>query len=178
MIAKFFKIFIILLFYQGPLYAKTKILNDFNSDYLSSYFSGIYAYDNKENFKALKFFKSSKLLIKQHNAYLERYIYSLVLEGKVKEATNEIKQNLTEENSNFFEVYLLLTLDSLKKKNYKKSKDYLQQSYQFINNDRIALIIAETLRQYLFVFEENKISPAKKILEIYHLLMKFFKGVI
>ena len=102
-------------------------------------------------------------MIKQHNSYLERYIYSLVLEGKVKQATNEIKLNFTKDNSNFFEAHLMLALDSLKKKNYKKSKDFLEQSYKFINNDRYALIIYETLKQYLYVFEENKIQKTKKI---------------
>ena len=50
-----------------------------------------------------KFFKYSKLLIKEHNTYLEKYIYSLVLEGKVHQAANEIKQNSTENNSKFFD---------------------------------------------------------------------------
>ena len=59
---------------------------------LSNYFSGIVAYDNKDNSEALKFFKSSKLLIKHHNSYLEKYVYSLVLEGKISKAINEIKK--------------------------------------------------------------------------------------
>ena len=162
MLIKYFKLFLILLFYQGPLYSKSKTLNDFNLLYLSNYFSGIVAYENQDNFKALKFFKSSKFLIKQHNSYLERYIYSLVLEGKVQLATNEIKKNLTQNNSKFFEAHLLLALDSLKKKEYKKSKNHLEQSYAFINNDRVSLIIAETLKEYLYVFEENKILNTKK----------------
>ena len=157
MFKKFFKLFLILLLYQSPLYSKSNNLNDFNSRYLSNYFSGIVAYKNLENSEALKFFKSSKFLIKKHNPYLERYVYSLVLEGKVKQATNEIKQNLTKNNSIFFEAYLLLALEKLRNKNYKKSKEYLLKSYAFIDNDRISLIIAETLRQYLYVFEENKI---------------------
>ena len=161
MLIKFFKFALILLFYQSPLYSKSKTLNDFNSHHLSNYFSGIVAYENNDNSQALKFFKSSKSLIKQHNSYLENYIYTLVLEGKVQQATNEIKQNLTEDNSNFFEAHLVLALDSLKKKNYKKSKEHLQRSYEFINNDRLSLIIAETLKQYLYVFEENKISKTK-----------------
>jgi len=136
-------------------------LNDFNSHYLSNYFSGIVAYDNKDNSKALKFFQSSKILIKKHNSYLQKYIYSLVLEGKVRQATSEVKQNLTKNNSNFFEAHLILALDSLKKKNYKKSNKHLKESYKFINNNRLNLIIAETLKQYLYVFEENKI-PVKK----------------
>ena len=161
MLIKFCKLILILLLYQSPLYSKSKTLNDFNSGYLSNYFSGIVAYENKNNFKALKFFQSSKPLIKSHNSYLEKYIYSLVLEGKVQQATTEIKQNITKSNSNFFEAHLILALDSLKSKNYKKSKEHLQNSYKFINNDSAALIVAETLKQYLYVFEENKISNMK-----------------
>ena len=161
MLIKFFKFALILLFYQSPLYSKSKTLNDFNSHHLSNYFSGIVAYENNDNSQALKFFKSSKSLIKQHDSYLENYVYTLVLEGKVQQATSEIKQNLTEGNSNFFEAHLVLALDSLKRKNYKRSKEHLQKSYEFINNDRLSLIIAETLKQYLYVFEKNKISKTK-----------------
>ena len=161
MLIKFLKFVLIILLYQSPLYSKSKTLNDFNSRYLSDYFSGIVAYENGDNSQALEFFKYSKLLIKEHNTYLERYVYSLVLEGKVHQAANEIKQNSTENNSKFFDAYLILALESLKKKNYKKSKYYLQQSYEFINDNKISLIIAKTLKQYLYVFEENKI-PNKK----------------
>ena len=161
MLIKFFKFALILLFYQSPLYSKSKTLKDFNSHHLSNYFSGIVAYENNDNSQALKFFKSSKSLIKQHDSYLENYVYTLVLEGKVQQATSEIKQNLTEGNSNFFEAHLVLALDSLKRKNYKRSKEHLQKSYEFINNDRLSLIIAETLKQYLYVFEKNKISKTK-----------------
>ena len=161
MFIKFFKLALILLFYQSPLYSKSKTLNDFNSHHLSNYFSGIVAHEKNDNSQAIKFFKLSKPLIKQHDSYLEKYIYSLVLEGKVQQATGEIKQNLTDNNSNFFEAHLILALDSLKRKKYKKSKEYLQKSYEFINNDSLRLIIVETLKQYLYVFEENKISKAK-----------------
>jgi hypothetical protein len=161
MLTKFFKFILIILLYQNPLYSKNKSLNEFNSHYLSNYFSGIIAYENKNNSEALKFFQSSKLLIKRHNSYLEKYVYSLVLEGKVQQAASEVKQNLTEINSNFFEAHLILALDSIKKKDYKKSNEHLKKSYKFINNDRFALIIAETLKKYLFVFEENKIPIAK-----------------
>jgi tetratricopeptide (TPR) repeat protein len=161
MLIKFFKFALILLFYQSPLYSKSKTLNDFNLHHLSNYFSGIVAYENNDNSQALKFFKSSKSLIKQHDSYLENYVYTLVLEGKVQQATSEIKKNLTEDNSNFFEAHLVLALDSLKRKNYKRSKEHLQKSYEFINNDRLSLIITETLKQYLYVFEKNKISKTK-----------------
>jgi len=161
MLIKFFKFAIILFFYQSPLYSKNETLNDFNLLHLSNYFSGIVAYENGNNSEALKFFKSSKFLIKKHNSYLEKYTYSLVLEGRVQKAITEIKNNLTERNSNFFEAHLVLALDALKKKNYKRSKEHLQKSYKFINNDRFALVIVETLKQYLYAFEENKIPNIK-----------------
>ena len=86
----------------------------------------------------------------------------MVLEEKVKQAINQIKQNSTKANSNFFQVNLLLAIDSLKKNDYKKSEDYINRSYEFINNDRFALIIAETFKQYLYVFKEKKLSSTKK----------------
>ena len=175
MFIKFLKFSLILLFYQSPLYSKSETLNDFNSRHLSNYFSGIVAYENNDNTQALKFFKSSKYLIKQHNSYLESYIYSLVLEGKVQRATSEIKKNSTEGNSNFFEAHLLLALDSLKRKNYKKSKEHLDKSYEFINNDRFSLIIAETLKQYLYVFEENKISKTRNKFGNFSLINQVFQ---
>jgi len=175
MLIKFLKFVLIILLYQSPLYSKSKTLNDFNSRYLSDYFSGIVAYVNGDNSQALEFFKYSKLLIKEHNTYLERYIYSLVLEGKVHQAANEIKQNSTENNSKFFDAYLILALESLKKKNYKKSKYYLQQSYEFINDNKISLIIAKTLKQYLYVFEENKIPNKKNNLGGFSLINEVFQ---
>ena len=61
-------------------------------DSATDYFSGVIAHDNNDNRKALKFFQTSRILIDQHETYLKKYFYSLVLEGKVQFATNEIKQ--------------------------------------------------------------------------------------
>ena len=76
MLIKLFKFILILLFYQSPLYSKNKTFNDFNSLYISNYFSGIVAYENKDNSEALKYFQTSKFLIKRHNSYLKKYVYS------------------------------------------------------------------------------------------------------
>ena len=162
MLIKLLKYFFIILVYQTPLYSKNNILEDLNHKHLSNYFSGVIAHDNNDNRKALKFFQTSRILIDQHETYLKKYFYSLVLEGKVQFATNEIKQNITKKNSNFFEAYLILALDSLRKKNYSKSENYLKKSSSFINNDRFSLIIYETLKEYLYVFKENKILKTKK----------------
>jgi len=175
MLVKFFKLFLILLLYQNPLYSKNTSLNDFNARYLSNYFSGIVAYENLDNTEALKFFNSSKILIKQHDAYLEKYVFSLVLDGKVKKAINQVKQSSTKTNSDFFQANLLLAVDSLKKKNFKKSKVYIDRSYEFINNDRLSLIIAETFKQYLSVFEEKKLMKQKNTFGNFSLINEVFQ---
>jgi len=162
MLVKFLKFILILLIYQSPLYSKNNTLNDFNSRFLSNYFSGIVAYENSDNSQALKFFNSSKFLIKQHEIYLEKYTFALVLNGKVKKAINQIKQNSTKDNSNFFQANLLLAIKSIKKGDYKSSEQYINRSYELINNDRFSLIIAEIFKEYLYVFNEKKIPKSKK----------------
>ena len=152
-------ILVILILYQTPLYSKS---NNFNSEGLSKYFSGIVAFENKDNSLALDFFNSSKILVNKHDPYLKRYVYSLVLENKVSQAINMIKNNKDKDNSNFFDAYLLLILDSLKKNDLKKAQDYLQASTGFVRDDRFATAVLESLRQYVHVFKEGKMSNDKK----------------
>jgi len=115
-------ILISFLLYQSPLLSKSNSFNEFNSKNLSKYFSGIVAFENKNNSQALDFFNSSKILINRHKPYLERLVVSLILEDKVMQAINFIKSNRNEGNTEFFEAYILLALDSLKKNNINKAK--------------------------------------------------------
>ena len=108
-------ILIFLLFYQSPLLSKSNNSNDFNAVNISKYFSGIVAFENKDNSKALNYLNSSKILLNRHDPYLEKLVMSLVLDNKVAQSINYIKLNREKTNSNFFEAYLLLALDSLKK---------------------------------------------------------------
>ena len=97
------KILVILtVFYQTPIYSKSASFNDFNSRDLTNYFSGIIAYENKDNNDALKFFNASKTLINKHDAYLKRYMYSLVLDNKVAQAINVIKNRGNKNNIDFY----------------------------------------------------------------------------
>ena len=163
MLIKKIKVFLIIfLLYQTPLYSKSNSFEDFNSKNLSKYFSGIVAFENKDNSVALDFFNSSKILLNRHDPYLKRYIYSLVLENKVSHAINIIKKNKDKSNTNFFDAYLLLILDSLKKKDYEKATIYLREIVNFTKPERINLAILESLKQYIFVFRENKILDNKK----------------
>ncbi len=155
-------IFIIFLLYQTPLYSKSTSFTDFNSKNLSKYFSGIVAFENKDNSTALKFFNSSKILLNKHDPYLKRYIYSLVLENKVTEAINVIKNNKNKNNSNFFDAYILLIIDSIKKKDFKKANIYLKKITGLSKTDRFNSAILESLKQYINVFEEKKFLNNKK----------------
>ena len=163
MISKIFKIILLLaLSYQTPLYSKSTSFNDFNSRDLSNYFSGIIAYENRDNSEALKYFNLSKVLLNSHDNYLKRYVNSLVLENKVAQAINVIKNNSKKSNSNFFDAYVLLIIDSLKKNDFDKADIYLDQSLRFQEENRINLVIFETLKQYIYTFKNKKLLPNKK----------------
>ena len=153
---------LILLLYQNPLYSKSTSFNNFNSKNLSKYFSGILAFENKDNSKALEFFNSSKILINKHDPYLKRYIYSLVLENKISQAINIIKGNKNNSNTNFFDAYLLLILDSLKKNDLDNANVYLKKVTKLADLDRFHLAIIESLNQYIHVFKEKKILDDNK----------------
>ena len=161
MLINFFKIFfsILLIIYQIPVYSKNNYINEFNYKDLSNYFSAQVSYNNQESVDALNFFKSSKSLINKHNPYLKQYIFSLILEGKVKTAIKELKSNKNRKNSDFFEAYLLLIIDSINKNDFKKTTKYLNNLPKFSDNDTLNLIIYESLKNYNFLFE-NKRMPS------------------
>ena len=151
-----------LLFYQTHVYSKSTSFDDINSKDLTNYFSGIIAYENRENTEALKFFSASKVLINKHNSYLKRYVNSLVLENKVAQAINIIKNNDNKNNIDFFNAYILLVIDSLKKNDFKKAQEYLLQSLKFKDQKRFNLVISETLKQYIYTFKNKKILKNKQ----------------
>ncbi len=163
MFVKFIKlVLIIFISYQTPLYSKSATFNDFNSRDLSNYFSGIVAFENRDNSEALKFFNLSKVLINKHDSYLKRYVNSLVLDNKVPQAINVLNNNANKSNSDFYDAYIILIIDSLKKNNFKKADEYLTQSLKFQDEDRINLVIFETLKQYIYTFKNKKILNNKK----------------
>ncbi|MDC3074610.1 hypothetical protein OA317_01260 [Candidatus Pelagibacter sp.] len=155
-------IFIFGLLYQTPIYSKSTSFNDFNSRDLSNYFSGIIAYENQNNSKALKFFNLTKVLLNKHDSYLKRYVNSLVLDNKVPQAINVIKNNGNKDNAYFYDAYLILIIDSLKKNNFDEADEYLTQSLKFQDQNRINLVIFETLKQYIYTFKNKKILNSKK----------------
>ena len=163
MFLKFLKlVLIIFISYQTPLYSKSATFNQFNSRDLSNYFSGIVAFENRDNSEALKFFNFTKVLINKHDSYLKRYVKSLVLDNKVPQAINVLNNNANKSNSDFYDGYIILIIDSLKKNNFKKADEYLTQSLKFQDEDRINLVIFETLKQYIYTFKNKKILDNKQ----------------
>ena len=155
-------ILILLLLYQNPLLSKSNSFNDFDSKNLSNYFSGILALENKNNSQALDFFNSSKKLINQHDPYLEKFVTTLVLEDKVTQAINLIKINTQQNNSEFFEAYILLALDSLKKNNLNKAIEILSLIPDTFQRDRFNFIIVNLLMQYADIFKNKEIKKENK----------------
>ena len=155
-------ILILFLCYQTPLNSKSISFNNFDTKNLSKYFSGIVAFENKNNSKALNFFNSSKILLNEHDPYLRRYVHSLVLENKVSQAINTIKNNKEKNNSNFFDAHLLLILDSLKKNDLSKAYNYAIKITNQTQYDKFDLAILESLKQYIYVFKEKKFLDNKK----------------
>ena len=155
-------IIILLLSYQTSVFSKSNSFDDFDREDLSNYFSGIVAFENKNISEAFNFFKSTKGLINDHDLFLQRYANSMILDNNVAQAINIIKKNENQDNSKFFEAYILLALDSLKKNNFDQVDRYLDKSLPFANNDGFKLVIFETLKQFVYVFKEGKIQSQKK----------------
>ena len=155
----FLKIFYIIfaLLYQTVGYTKTSDKNDFNYKYLSSYFSALISFDNQKNNKALEFFESSKYLKKRHDNYLKEYVYSLVLDGQIKKAVNQIKSLRNSKNSNFFEGKLLIVLDLMNKKKYIQASKIIK-SFNVSNENTYEFIIIKTLERFNNLFKNKKLQ--------------------
>ena len=159
---KFIIILISLLLYQSLLLSKSTSFDEFNSKNLSKYFSGIVAFENKDNSDALSYFNSSKILINHHDPYLEKFVMSLVLENKVAQAINFTRANSKKSNSDFFEAYILLVLDNFKRNNINEALEILAGVPEYLQKNRINYIILNSLKQYAYVFKNKKILKENK----------------
>ena len=152
----------ILLLYQTLVISKSYSFERFNYKSLSKYFSGIVALENKDNSSALEFFNSSKILLDTHEPYLKRYVNSLVLENKISQAINVIKSHKNKDDQNFFDAYLLLILDSLKKDDLSTALAYFDEIKKFDKRDKFNSAIWESLKQYIYLFKEKKFLNQKQ----------------
>ena len=164
MLSKILKLVSIIIFflYQNSLYSKTTVDVDFNPKYLSNYLSALLAYDRQNNNEAIKYFNSSKNLVKKHEKFLKQYVFSLVLNGQVKDAIKQIKSSKNKNSANFFEAYVLLLVDSLQKQEFEKSDLILNEFQKYQNDGTYQFVIFEILKSYKNLFETKKIDKNVK----------------
>tara|TARA_B100001029_G_C15045329_1_gene446681 strand:- start:315 stop:1991 length:1677 start_codon:yes stop_codon:yes gene_type:complete len=146
------------LLFQTNIYSNASATNKFNQKYLSGYFSALISSGNQNNEDALKFFKSSKFLIKKHDNFLKEYVFSLVLDGQVKKAIDQIKTSKNDINANFFESNLLLTIDSFKKKDFKQVSKRLKELNISKDDGTYEFVIFKILENYNYLFINKKIK--------------------
>ena len=164
MVTKIYKIifFCLFVFYQNISYSKSLESPVFNEKNLYNYFSALVALDKNQNYESLKFFNSSKYLKESHEPYIKKYIFSLIQNGKIKKAVNEIKTMKNEKFIDFFEAQLLLVLNSLKNNDYKKSTYYLNNLKLHKEEGTFELIISSFLEQYIYLFNNKEIKTNSK----------------
>ena len=160
MISKICKIifFCLIIFYQNVSNSKS-----FDEKIVYNYFSALVAQDNNNISESLKFFNSSKRLKESHPSYIKKYIYSLVLSGKINKAVNEIKTIENKKFIDFFEAQLLLVLDSLKKKKYETSAHYINNLKKHEEEGTFEFIISNVIEDYIHLFNKKKLKPIQKI---------------
>ncbi|MBD1161813.1 hypothetical protein IDH30_05980 [Pelagibacterales bacterium SAG-MED15] len=175
MISKLFKIIFIIISFFFANQAKSKNIDyNFNKSELSNYLSAIISFNNHENEQSLNYFNSSKRLLRSHENYLKQYVFSLVVNQKVKRAIQEIKVLENKEKVDFFESYVLLSLDSILKKKYNKSEKYINYLSKFKNQGAYEKAILNTLKIYTSTFKNKKLSFQKSNFENLDLLNNTF----
>ena len=158
MISKFIKIFFILMIFFFAKQANSKVTNnDLNENELTNYLSAIISYNNQQNQDSLSYFNSSKALVKKHDNYLRKYIFSLAINQKVKKAIQEIKILENKKDFDFFESQVLLTLDSILKEKYEESENYLEYLNELKSSSVYENAIYDTLTLYLSTFKNKKL---------------------
>jgi len=164
------------LLYQTNLYSKATQTNEFNQKYLSNYFSALISSKNQNNNDALKFFKSSKFLIKIHDNFLKEYVFSLVLDGQVKKAIEQIKISKNKKNADFFESNLLLIIDSFKKKDFKRVSKQLKELNFSKDDGTYEFVIYKILENYNYLFLNKKIKKQENDFGNLNLIISSFQN--
>ncbi len=156
MIKKFKLIlFAVFFIYQNSVFSKTNDNKDFNPRYLSNYLSAIIPQNNDDS---IKYFNLSKNLIDEHEGYLKKYTFNLVINNKVQESINLIKKNKNKSNSNFFEARLLLLTENIKNRNFDKNIKLLNEIKNYRDYSNYHYIIFEVLNSYNDLFLNKKIN--------------------
>ena len=175
MLLRFLKVFLIfiLFLYHSSVFSKSTENNNFNQRYLSNYFSALVSYENGDNGLALKYFDSTKSILRDYPGYFDKYVESLVLNNKVREAINQIKFFKSKNNLDNFQTNLLLTIDALKKRDFNRVNDHIITMKSIMIPNSYEQIIYEILKSYNQLFLEKKISDIKNYGNLSNILLAF-----
>ncbi len=167
-------LFIIITFlYHSSSFSKTSENQNFNHRYLSNYFSALVSHENGDNELAIKYFDSTKSVLRDYPLYFDRYVNSLVLENRVNEAINQIKFFNSKNKVNNFQANLLLTIDAIKNNNFNKVNDYLFDMEKVLIPSTYEQIIFEILKSYNQLFLDKKINEIKNYGKLSEILLAF-----
>ena len=156
MLSKIYKITLslcLVFFYQNIAYSKT-----FDEKNLYNYFSALISLEKNKSTDSLNYFNSSKELKESHPSYIKKYVFSLVLGEKINKAVSEIKITKDKKFVDFFEAHLLLVLDSIKKNDYKKSLDHINNLKSHEEEGTFKFIISNFLEEYVYLFKYKQIK--------------------
>ena len=128
------------------------------STFVSNILSKELNYD--KNFFSEEFFIDQhfiylKHFIKKHDNFLEKYVFSLILDGQVKRAINQIKNS---KEANFFEAKLLIILDYLTKKKYEEAESIINELLSSEKDNTYEFVILKSLESYNYSFLYKKIK--------------------
>ena len=131
-------LFVIIIFSTSP----ANSLDKFNkADHISNYFNGVLSLNDNQYDKSFKYLKKLNGLETSHINYSEKYLYSLVNSGNLKEAFNYSKK-LEKKNLDTFESDLIAGIFYLKHSNLELAQKYFlkakNRKSRFILNNYIS----------------------------------------
>ena len=167
-------IFIFFIFlYHSSAFSKTSENQNFNQRYLSNYFSALVSHENGNNELAIKYFNSTRNILRDYPSYFDQYITSLVLENKVKEAINQIIFFDSINKVNNFQANLLLTIDALKNNKFNKANNFILDMERVLIPGSYEQIIYQILNSYNQLFLEKKINEIENYGKLSTILLAF-----
>ena len=173
---KIFFFSIVIILYQSASYSKKSDTNLFNQKYLSNYFSALISFNNQNNDKSIKYFNLSKTLKKNHDKFLEKYVFSLVENDEIEKAIKEIKLSRNKNAKNFYHAKILLIINEIKNDNLLNAKIILNELKNLSAENTFELIISEIIESYIDLFLTNKINKSLKDFGKLGLITKAFQA--
>ena len=118
--------FLITILLIQPAVSSKIVKNQYKSENLTNYFSGILAASKHDNEKAFRYLKEAQSLKNKHYNFNIEFVRTLVLLEKFDKAI-EFSESIWREDQLFFEADLLLGLNFFLKKDYEKAKKYFER---------------------------------------------------